>query len=71
MRERTCKTCGKVVSEAVPALGGASQESKPGKDDKLAQTGDASMLGMAAAGIAGISSALAGIFTARKRRDDE
>lgn len=71
VRERTCKTCGKVVSEAVPALGGASQESKPGKDDKLAQTGDASMLGMAAAGIAGISSALAGIFTARKRRDDE
>lgn len=68
-REHTCKTCGKVVRESIPALTGT--DVKPGKGDKLAQTGDTSLFAAAAAGIAGISTALAGVFTSRKKRDNK
>lgn len=67
VREHTCKTCGKVVSEEIPALG-SKPAGKPGKGDKLAQTGDAALFGAAAAGIAGVSTAIAGVFTRRRRK---
>lgn len=65
-REHVCKTCGRVVEEVIPALGSGST----GKGDKLAQTGDASLVGAAMTGIAGISAALAGVFTSRRRKEE-
>lgn len=69
-REHTCKTCGKVVSEAIPALGEEKPADKPKTDSALPKTGDDSAVPVAAAGLAGAAAIAAGAMAVKRRKSE-
>ena len=74
-REHTCKTCGKVVAEAIPSLGeekptDQKPAGKPKTDSALPKTGDDSAVPVVAAGLAGAAAIAAGAVVAKRRKSE-
>ncbi len=68
-REHACTVCGRVVSEAIPALGAGTGDSGDGdgSGDKLAQTNDPATIIVAGAAVAALVAALVAVFAWRRR----